>query len=590
MAKHNTASNTNADTASVGTIISPITSISDDTHPVFTTNGSVNLTGLQVSVSPPDTTTLSAGDDLLMIADASSVTPIIYDNSLYWNFLASPSVNDLSISDVGLISYSNQDPDNSFSWYFISALNNLVSYTVTFDAPPVVINPIPDQSTIAGNNFSYTVPAGTFIDTDSILTYSATLAGGGALPAWLIFDANTQTFSGTPPSGAASSIQLSVQASDGMAIATDTFLLNIASNTINGTSGNDTISGTDHNDNIIAGDGNDIVISSLGADQINGGAGIDTISYLDSTEAVNATLFSGAVNTGGSAAGDVLISFENLTGSHFNDTLTGDSGINIISGDSGNDIIIGGLGADKLDGGTGADTASYEDSASAVTVSLVANAKNSGGSATGDILTNFENLKGSSWNDTLTGDSNNNTITGGLGADKIDGGTGIDTSSYDDSASAVTVSLLSGAKNSGGSAAGDTLKNIENLTGSKFNDILIGNTSANILTGGLGADTLTCGSGKDIFHYDSLLDSKNGSSGASYDTIKDFAIGQDKIDITMLGTFGIHSFSNVTITQDVVHKETIVTANGIAHPGNTDHFELHLTGLITLHSTDFTWG
>ncbi len=31
-----------------------------------------------------------------------------------------------------------------------------------------------------------------------VLTYTATLADGSALPSWLVFDAATQTFSGTP--------------------------------------------------------------------------------------------------------------------------------------------------------------------------------------------------------------------------------------------------------------------------------------------------------------------------------------------------------------------------------------------------------
>ena len=43
---------------------------------------------------------------------------------------------------------------------------------------------------------------------------------------------------------------------------------------------------------------------------------------------------------------------------------------------------------------------------------------------------------------------------------------------------------------SGGDAQGDTLSNIENLTGSNFDDTLEGNAGNNVLAGGLGTDTV----------------------------------------------------------------------------------------------------
>jgi Ca2+-binding RTX toxin-like protein len=39
-----------------------------------------------------------------------------------------------------------------------------------------------------------------------------------------------------------------------------------------------------------------------------------------------------------------------------------------------------------------------------------------------DRLSNFQNLTGSAFNDTLTGDSNNNVIEGGGGGDTLTGG------------------------------------------------------------------------------------------------------------------------------------------------------------------------
>ena len=78
------------------------------------------------------------------------------------------------------------------------------------------------------------------------------------------------------------------------------------------------------------------------------------------------------------------------------------------------------------------------------------------------------------------------------------GGDGTDTASYAGSGSDVTValSLTSGVVSgpgTGGDAAGDTLTDIENLTGSSHADTLTGNNDANVLDGGSGGDTLNGG-------------------------------------------------------------------------------------------------
>src|SRR5262249_17543151 len=162
--------------------------------------------------------------------------------------------------------------------------------------------------------------------------------------------------------------------------------------------------------------------------------------------------------------------FENLEGSAFNDTLTGNAGDNWFDGAGG---------ADTIDGGAGVDTSSYLYSTVGVSVSLVAGAGNNGGGAQGDVLSNIQNLPGSHFNDTLTGNSGNNKFWGLSGADTINGGAGTDTASYVYSTEGVVVSLAAGASNTGGEAQGDVLSNIENLEGSDFNDLLIGNSGSN---------------------------------------------------------------------------------------------------------------
>ena len=81
-----------------------------------------------------------------------------------------------------------------------------------------------DQEAIIGNAFSFAVQAGAFVDADGDeLSYAATLADGSDLPAWLSFNAVTQTFTGTPPAGSAGTISVMVTASDGQASISDVF-------------------------------------------------------------------------------------------------------------------------------------------------------------------------------------------------------------------------------------------------------------------------------------------------------------------------------------------------------------------------------
>ncbi len=75
--------------------------------------------------------------------------------------------------------------------------------TITIDGAedaPSLDNLIADQTATEDAAFSFTVPANTFSDVDAsdTLTYTATLSDDSPLPAWLSFDALTQTFSGTP--------------------------------------------------------------------------------------------------------------------------------------------------------------------------------------------------------------------------------------------------------------------------------------------------------------------------------------------------------------------------------------------------------
>lgn len=96
--------------------------------------------------------------------------------------------------------------------------------------------------------------------------------------------------------------------------------------------------------------------------------------------------------------------------------LGGGKGNDILLGGLNDDILIGGKGADILSGGRGNDTADYSSSDAGVTVSLTTG-RGFGGDAQGDTLISIENIVGSAFDDTLTGDRGNNVLTGGGGSD-----------------------------------------------------------------------------------------------------------------------------------------------------------------------------
>ncbi len=70
------------------------------------------------------------------------------------------------------------------------------------------------------------------------------------------------------------------------------------------------------------------------------------------------------------------------------------------------------------------------------------------------------------------------------------------------------------------------LKGDDNLIGKKGNDYIQGGDGNDIIEGGQGKDILTGDSGADIFRYKNIND--------GIDTIKDFEIGSDRIDISNL--------------------------------------------------------
>lgn len=289
-----------------------------------------------------------------------------------------------------------------------------------------------------------------------------------------------------------------------------------SANTLLGNEGDDSLVGAGGNDRLDGGEGDDALDGGTGADTLTGGAGVDTVSYAASAAAVQVNLSTG-VGKGGDAEGDRLQGIENLLGTDANDNFTGNADANRLDGGKGDDTLEGGQGADTLVGGVGRDTASYAGAQASVTAHLKQAQLNSG-EASGDSYSEIENLLGSQYADTLSGNDDDNLLSGaagddrlagGLGADTLAGGEGGDTASYASSTQAVTVDLQDNT-GSGGEAEGDSYDSIEHLEGSVGSDKLAGDSNANRLSGGEGNDTLEGRAGADT------LDGGSGEDTASY--------------------------------------------------------------------------
>ena len=110
--------------------------------------------------------------------------------------------------------------DTSDPQMFVIAVTNSTEPTLS------VVNPIPNQTTGVHTQFSLSA-ANTFLDTDGdLLTLSATLSSGGILPAWLTFNPETKTLSGTPLDTDIGSVTVKITATDSVgATASDTFTI-----------------------------------------------------------------------------------------------------------------------------------------------------------------------------------------------------------------------------------------------------------------------------------------------------------------------------------------------------------------------------
>ncbi len=130
-----------------------------------------------------------------------------------------------------------------------------------------------------------------------------------------------------------------------------------------------------------------------------------------------------------------------------------------------------------------------------------------------DTFSGVNYLRGSSFDDILTGDGNNNIFRGSDGADSIDGGLGTDRIDHGDSPDAITVNLSLNLVIDDGYGNTDTLTSIENVRGGFFDDNIIGDGAQNDLRGGNGNDTILGGGDNDSLRGQSGNDILDGEAG-----------------------------------------------------------------------------
>lgn len=447
--------------------------------------------------------------------------------------------------------------------------NGIFQRVFWIDHAPVA-KTVSQQAATQDQAFSFTVSADTFSDPDRFdtLTYGARLANGGALPGWLVFNAATRTFSGTPNNGDAGTLSIRMTATDKNGNSAETtFALVVASVNAGPTLPASSTAATDENAQLSLdvlsqthGSGLKLISASIRSGFGAASVGEDGRLLYDPTAAANQNIGAGETRTvvirytvsdneGRTATADVTVTVRGISPDLFkggagHDTLRGSKHGDILYGYAGHDTLDGGTGADRMYGGAGNDT--Y----------IVDNAK--------DLVIEKANegtdlVKASvSW--TLAANVENLTLYG--------------------------TARLSGT--------GNTLAN--RIVGNSANNVLKGQAGNDTLTGGRGADDLYGGSGKDVFVFLSTADSTVASSGR--DTIFDFTRG-DRIDLraidanrkaggeqafTFIATEKFHKKAG-ELRYDKKASDTYIYAdtNG---DGRAD-FAIHLDDRVTLLKGDF---
>ena len=427
---------------------------------------------------------------------------------------------------------------------------------------------------------------------------------------------------------------------------------------LTGGPGADVLDGSEGDDLLYGLDGNDKLVGGAGADLMVGGTGNDTYLVEDAGDVVVEAADEGIDRVRTTLASytlDAHVEYLRFTGSggfsgtgnELGNSLMGGAGDDVLYGLDGNDKLVGGAGADLMVGGAGNDTYLVENAGDAVveavgegidkvettlsSYTLGAHVENlkftgSGGfGGTGNELGN--SLVGGAGDDMLYGLAGNDKLVGGAGADLMVGETGNDTYVVENAGDVVVeaadegidwvettlssytlgahVENLKFTGSGGFSGTGNELGNSlvggagdDTLDGGAGKDALSGGAGNDVLIGGWGADKLAGGAGADIFLFRDAADSTRGAR----DTIIDFTVGTDRIDLTQMAGEGLHTLQTVTSVPATIDAHSLVAfvlsnGNTLLYVNDTDaaqttrsaSMEILLKGVTTLGDADIDY-
>ncbi|TDH62416.1 hypothetical protein E2C06_11115 [Dankookia rubra] len=254
------------------------------------------------------------------------------------------------------------------------------------------------------------------------------------------------------------------------------------------------VRGSDFSDRLIGGSGDDTFLGSLGGDTLLGAGGSNSLDYAGLAGRTVTVTLSGtgtgiAVKSGGGGT-DRFIAFGVITGTDGADSIKGFAGTTELQ------VLRGMGGADTIDGANNLlNLVDYSLGTGRVSINLgTERATDDSGSL--DVLQNVLHVRGSAYDDLITGSGRGEYFDASLGSDTYAGGGGTDTLSYAGLAGrTVTVRLTADgagtvAKSGGGA---DRFAGIHVIEGTAGGDILkgfAGATQVTLLRGLGGIDSI----------------------------------------------------------------------------------------------------
>ena len=227
------AVNSNPEIGSPGRINAPATSGITLTQTGGTTNvtegGATDSYTIVLNSQPTADVAIAINPNSQLTTSAVTLT----FTSANWNVAQNVTVT--AVDDVivegshsGEITHSVTSTDAQYNNITINPI--VVSITDNVNDAPTLANTIADQNAKQDNLFNFQIPTNTFSDIDAgdVLTYSATLENGNALPSWLTFNSTTRTFSGTPTNDNVGNLNIKAIATDKAGVSvSDIFVITV---------------------------------------------------------------------------------------------------------------------------------------------------------------------------------------------------------------------------------------------------------------------------------------------------------------------------------------------------------------------------